>query len=84
MPADNEKLWAIFIECGCELKAPPTREGSGVVIVPHKCIDHGGYYIGEDPYERDVCVLFAPDDEVRQIVEESLDALFDQGYSIGS
>ena len=72
MATSEKNLHAIFMGCGCELTSYTPREGPGVVMVPHSCIRHGGYIIGEHPDEPEYSVILASDEEVRQIWDETL------------
>lgn len=72
MSGAHKNLFAIFMGCGCELTSYALKE-PGVVMVPHRCQDHGGYPIGQHPDQPDMQVLVAPDDEVRRIWRETLD-----------
>ena len=71
----QKKLVAIFMGCGCEVTSHAHQDAPGVVMVPHSCFDHGGYFIGEHPDAPEYSVIVAPDEEVRRIWQETLDEL---------
>ena len=68
----QENLLAIFMGCGCEVTSYIPRETPGVVMAPHSCVVHGGYYLGECPDAIEYSVISASDDQVRQIWKETL------------
>ena len=71
----DKKLVAIFMGCGCEITSHAPKDTPGVVMVPHSCIDHGGYFIGEHPDALEHSIIVAPDEEVRRIWKDTLDEL---------
>ena len=71
--ASSEKnLVAIYMDCQCELTNYAPKESPGVVMVPHSCINHGGYHIGEHPSKQQYTVIIAEDDEVRKIWQATI------------
>ena len=72
LKATTEKnLVAIFMECGCEVTTHAPKTEPGVVMAPHSCADHGGYFIGEGPSDAQYHVIVARDDEVRRLWQET-------------
>ena len=74
--AENEKtLVAIFLGCGCEVTSYSASEGRGIVMAPHRCHDHDGYFLGEGPPSAEYMVVYVSADEARDLCQDVLDTL---------
>ena len=75
MKTNNKNLFAIFAECGCEVTSYAPKPNNCTIIVPHSCINHNGYIIGEHPDNPDTTAIFANDEEVRQLYKKVIKEL---------